>query len=90
MNAYWGSGDIAPRTLDLDTTGKGMFSFTPQPLYPQEKSPLYPPLDWRLGGPQSQSGQSGEEKYSQPFPGIKTPIIQPVAQWYTTELSLIV
>jgi hypothetical protein len=39
------------------------------------------------GGPQSQSGRSGEEKNSQPLPGLEHPIIQPVAQRYTTELS---
>jgi hypothetical protein len=33
----------------------------PRPLYPQGNSPQYP-LDRRLGGPQSQSGGSGEEK----------------------------
>jgi hypothetical protein len=36
-------------------------SFTPHPLYPQGKSPLYP-LDRRLGGPQSRSRRGGEEK----------------------------
>jgi len=46
-----------------------VFRFTPQPLYPQGKSPWYP-LDRRLGGPQSHSGHS-EEKNSQPLPGTK-------------------
>jgi hypothetical protein len=50
------------------------------------KEPLVP-LDRRLVGPQSRSGRSGEEKNSQPLPGIEPPIIQPVAQRYTTELS---
>jgi hypothetical protein len=36
----------------------------------QGKSPWYP-LDMRLGGPQSRSGRSGEEKNSQLPPGIK-------------------
>jgi hypothetical protein len=45
-------------------------SFTPRPLYPQGKSPWYP-LDRRLGGPQSRSGRGGEEKNSQPPPGIE-------------------
>jgi hypothetical protein len=45
-------------------------SFTPQPLYPQGKIPWYP-LDGRLGGPQSRSGSGGEEKNSQPSPGIE-------------------
>jgi hypothetical protein len=34
------------------------------------KEPLYP-LDWRIGGPQSRSGSGGEEKNSQPAPGIE-------------------
>jgi hypothetical protein len=38
-------------------------SFTTQPLYLQVKSPWYP-LDRRLGGPQSHSSCSGEEKNS--------------------------
>jgi hypothetical protein len=44
-------------------------------------------LDRRLGGPQSRYGRGGEEKNSQPLPGLEPPIIQPVAQRYTTELS---
>jgi hypothetical protein len=51
----------------------------------QEKSPWYP-LDRRLDGPQNWSGRGGEEN-SQPQPGLEPPIIQPVAQHYTTELS---
>jgi hypothetical protein len=45
-------------------------SFTPRPLYLQGKSPCYP-LDRRLGGPQGRSGRGGEEKNSQPPPGIE-------------------
>jgi len=41
----------------------------------------------RLGGPQSWSGCSGEEKNSKPLIGLGTPIIQPVAQLYIIELS---
>jgi hypothetical protein len=37
---------------------------------PHGKSPWYP-LDRRLGGPQSRSGRGGEEKNSQPLPGIE-------------------
>jgi len=39
-------------------------SFTSWPLYPQGKNPWYP-LDRRLGGPQSNSECSDEEKNSQ-------------------------
>jgi hypothetical protein len=63
-----------------------MVSFTPRPLYPQGRSPGYP-LDRRLGGHQSLSGRGGEEKNSQLLPEIEPPIIQPVAQRYTAELS---
>jgi hypothetical protein len=55
-------------------------------LPPQKKSPVPYPLDSRLGGTQSRSGRGGEEKNSQPLPGPKPSIIQPVAQRYTTEL----
>jgi hypothetical protein len=44
----------------------------------------------RLGGPQSRSERGGKEKNSQPQPGLKPPIIQPVAQRYTTELTRLV
>jgi len=40
-------------------------SFTPRPLYPEEKNPWYP-LDRRLDGPQDRSGSGCEEKNSQP------------------------
>jgi hypothetical protein len=52
----------------------------------QGKIPWYP-LVRRLGGPQSRSGCRGEEKNSQPLSGLELPIIQPVAQRYTAELS---
>jgi hypothetical protein len=45
---------------------------------PPGKEPLYP-LDRRLG--------IGEEKNSHPLSGLKPPVIQPIAQCYTTELS---
>jgi hypothetical protein len=86
MKAYWGSEGIAPRILDLGTRWAWVVSFTPQLLYPQEKSPRYP-LDRRLGGAQSQVERGSEEKSSHPLPGLEPPIIQPVAQSYTTELS---
>jgi len=42
----------------------------PRPLYSQGKSPLFP-LDRRLVGPQCRSENGGEEKKSQPPPGIE-------------------
>jgi hypothetical protein len=44
------------------------------------------PLNTRLSGPQSLSG-SGDERNSQPLPGLELSIIQPVAQRYTAELT---
>jgi hypothetical protein len=52
---------------------------------PRGKS-LWYPLNRRLGGPQSRSGRGGEEINSQPLPRLELPIIQWVAQRYTTEL----
>jgi hypothetical protein len=86
MKAYWGSENIAPLILYLGTRWRRVVSFTRRPLYPQGKS-LWYPLDRRLGGVQSRSGRGGEEKNSQPLPGLETPIIQPADQRYTTELS---
>jgi hypothetical protein len=60
----------------------------PQPLYPQGKNTWYP-MDRRLDRSQSRSGHGGEEKISQPLKGFDSPVIQPVAQRYTTELSRI-
>jgi len=45
-------------------------SLTPKLLYLWRKKPHYP-LDRRLSGPQSQAGQSGEKKNSQPLPEIE-------------------
>jgi hypothetical protein len=58
-------------------------------LHPQGKSPWYP-FDRRLGGPQTRSGRGREEKNSQLLLRLEPPIIQPVAQRYTTELSRLI
>jgi hypothetical protein len=79
------SGGIAPR-INLGTKLRWVVNFTARPLYPQGKIPSYP-LNRRLGGPRSQSDRGGEEKNSQLLPGLKHPIIEPVAQRYATELS---
>jgi hypothetical protein len=79
MKAYWGSGCIVPRILDLGTRWMSVVSRTPRPLYPQ-KSPWYP-LGRRLGGPQSRAGRGDKGKNSQLLPGLEPPTIQPVAQF---------
>jgi hypothetical protein len=40
-----------------------------------------------MGEPQSRSGLGGVENNSEPLSGLESPIIQPVVQLYTTELS---
>jgi hypothetical protein len=77
MKGCSGSGCIAPRILDLGTSWMWVVSFMADP---------WNPLDRRLGGPQSRSGQGGE-KISSPYRDSNPPIIQLVHQLYTTELS---
>jgi hypothetical protein len=86
MKAYWRSGSIASRILELGTRWRWMVSFTSGQFYPQGKSPWYT-LYRRLGGTQSRSGLGGEEKNSQPLPGLDILIMQPVAQRHTIKLS---
>jgi hypothetical protein len=58
--------------LDLGTRWRWVVSLTPRPLYPRY------PLDRRLGGPQSRSGRSGEEKNLLPLPEIEPRLSSPV------------
>jgi hypothetical protein len=60
--------------FDLGTRWRWVVSFTTRPLYSQGKNPRYK-LDRRLAGPQSRSGCGGEEKNSQPPPGIEIYLI---------------
>jgi hypothetical protein len=87
MKEYWGSGGIATRIFFTSALDGGEWSDSrPRRFTPHEKSPWYP-LDSGLGESQSRSGQGGgEEENSQSLPRPEPPIIQPVAQSYTTEL----
>jgi hypothetical protein len=53
----------------------------PDVLYPRDKDPQYP-LDRRLGGPQSWSGQRLQEK-SFASARYQTPVVQSVVRDYT-------
>jgi hypothetical protein len=86
MKAYWRSRGTVSHILNLGTRWRRVVSFTHQPLYPQGKGLLYP-FYRRLGEPQSPSGHGSEGKNYQLLAGLEHPIIQPVAQRYTTELS---
>jgi hypothetical protein len=85
--AYRRSGGIAPRILNSALDGGEWSASLPGHFNPQGRNPYYYPLHRRLGGPQSRSGYGGEEKNSQPLPGLEPMIIQSVAQRYTTDLS---
>jgi hypothetical protein len=75
MKAYWGSGGIAPRILDLGTRWSWVVSFTPRSLYPQGKRPWYP-LGRSLDGHQSRFGCGGKEKKSPAHARTRTSDIQ--------------
>jgi len=70
MKAYWWSDGIAPRILDLATRWRWAVSFKSWPIYTQGKRHWYA-LDRTLCGSQSGSGWGGEEKNSQPQPGLE-------------------
>ena len=59
---------MAPLNLNLGPTCE--FSFTPRPLYPRERGPRYS-LNRGLGGPQSRSGNFGEDKNLLTLPGFE-------------------
>jgi hypothetical protein len=84
MKAYWGSGGVAPRILDLGTRWRWVVSFTPQPLYPQGKSPG---THWIGGwvGPRAVLDAVVKRKIPSPRreSNPRTPIIQSVSQRYT-------
>jgi hypothetical protein len=86
MKAYWGNGGI-----DLSITEHGTKMEVSDQLHapaalPPGKIPWYS-LDRSLGGSWSRPGRGNEEKNSQLLPRLEPPIIHPVTQRYTTELS---
>jgi len=62
---------IAQIILNLGTQMEVSGQLHALPALPLGKEPRIP-LDGRLGGPQIHSGHGGEEKNSQPPPGIET------------------
>jgi hypothetical protein len=84
MKAYWGSGGIAPRILDLGTRWRRVVRFTPLPLYPRGRAPG---THWIGGwvGPRAVL----EAVVKRKIPSFRresnprTWIVQPVAQIYT-------
>jgi hypothetical protein len=86
MKEYLGNGGIAPRILDLGTRWRWVFSFMPRPLTPRERAPG---THWiiRWVGPGAGLDAVVKRKIPSPCRDSNPPIIQPVVQRYTTELS---
>jgi hypothetical protein len=84
MKAYWGAEVYLHAFLSSALDGGEWSALRPGRFTPREMAPCFP-LNRRVGGPQSRSGRGGVKKNSQPLPGLETPIIQIVAQRYTTE-----
>jgi hypothetical protein len=69
MKAYWGMEVISMHSLTSALDG-GEWSVSRTGRFTPGENPWYR-LDWRLSEPQSRSGRGGEEKNSQPPPGIE-------------------
>jgi len=82
MEVYWGVEVLIHAFLTSALDGRDWSVSRPDI---QGKSSCYP-WDRRLGGPQCRSVRGGERENSQPLPAVEPPIIQPVAQYYTTEI----
>jgi hypothetical protein len=70
INAYWGSGGIAPRILYLGTRWRRVFSSRPGRFTPKERAPGN---HWIGGwvGSKSRSGHGVEDKSFQSPPGFE-------------------
>jgi hypothetical protein len=66
MKAYWGSGRIAPLNSLTSALDGGSGQLHALAALPPGKESLVP-----TAGSQSRSGRGGEEKNSQPPPGIE-------------------
>jgi hypothetical protein len=79
----YGGVEIQIHTFLTSTLHEGKGSSSSPGRFIPGKRMLWYPLDRRLGGPQSRSGRGGEEKNSQPLPGLQPPTDQPVTFRYT-------
>jgi hypothetical protein len=71
-----GSGGIVPTFFISSLDGGEWSASCPGRFILRNRAPDNP-LNRRLGGPQSRSEHDGEEKNSQPLPGLESPIIHP-------------
>ena len=77
MKTNRGKRGIAKLILNLGMRLRLDVNFMPQQIDPGKK-PQYSLNRW-LGGPHTQSGKFGEDKYLLPSPGFEPWIIQPIA-----------
>jgi hypothetical protein len=70
MKLYWGVEELLHSFFDLGIRWRQVVSFTPRPIYPQEKSPWYP-FDRRWVGLRAVLDAVVKRKNSQPPPGIE-------------------
>jgi hypothetical protein len=97
MKAYWGSGGITPRILDIRTRGRWVVSFTPRPLYSRGKSPRYSLGRRGWVGPRADlEAQANRESHHSPFleliPGRRIALRslglwRRGVMWYDTDVS---
>jgi hypothetical protein len=74
------------RYTPVEAQGRGGRRHAPAAFYPREKVPRYP-LDMRLGGPQSRSGQKGYTKNHFASAGNRTSIARSSSPWSDTILT---
>jgi hypothetical protein len=71
MKTYWGGEVQLQAFLTAALDGGEWSASRPAAYTPRERASLWYPLDRRLGGPQSRSGRSCEEKNPQLPPEIE-------------------
>jgi len=81
MKAYWGSGGITLRLLDLSTRWRWVVSFMPQPLYPWGKSP---DTQWTGGWVGPRAGLDAVVKRRIPSPSWDSNPYNPAHSHYNT------
>jgi hypothetical protein len=85
MKAYWGVEVSLHAFLISELDGSESLASDPGRFIPMKRVPGTHRIRGREG-PQNRSRRVGEEKNSEPQPGLEPTIIQPAAQQHTTEL----
>ena len=89
MKVYRGSRGIAPLILNLDTRWRRGVYFTLRPPYLRERTPSPFEYEARLGGRDSPSVRSWEDKYLLVLRGFEPRSAQPLANYYIDYVSFV-